>query len=230
MAGHRRRVHAPDLGDQRRRRACWARAWPRFAAGDLAAAAGAGFTFIPETGLVTAFICIAGILAYGASYAATHQRQARNLSAADQERRRCSTRCSSTASRSRDRSNAYGRRCVVTEAISSSIGLQVVLDAVVRHAGRVAGADAGIVEVEAGATVFRSLAHQNLSPGFHEKLAGIRVDTQDRVIREAIDGKSRCRCLTLTRKADSCCARPPSRMAFTACWPCPSSRSASPAD
>ncbi|MBK7470605.1 MAG: hypothetical protein IPI73_08235 [Betaproteobacteria bacterium] len=90
----------------------------------------------------------------------------------------------------------------VTKAISSSIELQVVLDAVVRHAVRVAGADAGaIVEVEAGATVFRSLAHQNLSPGFHEKLAGIRVDTRDRVIRKPSTARSRCRCRpTWTRR------------------------------
>ncbi|MBK9608082.1 MAG: GAF domain-containing protein [Betaproteobacteria bacterium] len=179
-------ISATSVGGARMLGACMA----ALAAGGLAAAAGAGFTFIPDTGLVTAFICIAGILAYGASYAATLKRQARSLSAADQEKAALFDEVQQhgvALARSLERLQALHE---VTKAISSSIELQVVLDAVVRHAVRVAGADAGaIVEVEAGATVFRSLAHQNLSPGFHEKLAGIRVDTQDRVIREAIDGK-----------------------------------------
>jgi signal transduction histidine kinase len=160
------------------------------AGGMIVTGAVAGFTFLPETGLLTSMLCVAGILAYGATYAAALKRGARSIVAANHEKAKLfnvAQERSVALARSLERLQALHE---VTTAISSTIDLPVVLDTVVKHAVRVAGADAGaILEVETGATVFRNVASRNLGPGFLARLADIRVDPQDAVIREAIDGK-----------------------------------------
>ncbi len=179
-------ISSASVGGPRMLAACLA----TLAGGALLAAATGGSSFIPETALVTSFLCMAGILAYGTTYAMTLKRQARRIIAANQEKAALFDDLherSVALARSHERLRALHE---VTTAVSSSIELQVVLDTVVRHAVRVAGADAcAILEVETGATVFRSVASHNLSPHFLARLAGIQVDPQDRVIREAIDGE-----------------------------------------
>ncbi|MEP7083100.1 MAG: ATP-binding protein [Betaproteobacteria bacterium] len=179
-------ISATSVGGVRMMAACLC----ALGVGGLLAGAVAGFTFIPQTGLLTSFLCMAGILAYGANYAMTLNRQARSIIAADQEKgallENLQVRSVALAH------SLEGLRALheVTTAISSSIELHVVLDTVVRHAARVARVDAcAILEVEAGTTVFRSIASHGLDPRFLDRLAAIRVDPQDRVIREAIDGK-----------------------------------------
>jgi signal transduction histidine kinase len=160
------------------------------AAGALIAAGIAGFVFIPDTGVRTAVLCVLGVLAYGAMYASTVKRQTTKIVAANREKAALYDevkRRSDELARSLERLQALHE---VTTAISSSIELNVVLDTVLKHAVHVAGADAGaIVEVEPGATVFHHLASRGLSEKFMAGFAAIRVDPQDRVIREAIDHK-----------------------------------------
>ncbi|MEP6702514.1 MAG: ATP-binding protein [Betaproteobacteria bacterium] len=179
-------ISATSVGGARMMAACIA----TLAAGGVLAALAAGFTFVPQTGLLTSFLCIGGILAYGAGYALTMKRLARRLNAARLEKAALLDNLevrSAALAGSLERLQALHE---VTTAISSSIDLQVVFDTVVRHAARVAHADAcAILEVESGTTVFRIVAAEGLGAEFRTRLATIEVDQQDRVIREAIDGK-----------------------------------------
>ena len=179
-------ISAASIGGRRMLAACAL----ALAAGGALAAVVAGFTFLPQTGLLTSCLCIAGILAYGTTHAVTLKRQARSIIAADHEKALLFDDLrerSGALARSLDRLQALHQ---VTTALSSSLDLPVVLDTVVRHAVRVAGADAcAILEVKSGATVFNVVASRNLGPSFFDRLAAIQVDAQDRVIREAIDGK-----------------------------------------
>jgi signal transduction histidine kinase len=76
----------------------------------------------------------------------------------------------------------------VTQAISSSLDLQHVLDTVVRHAVTLSGCEAGaIFRFEPGSRSFSAIASYNLEPRFLRRIAAMPVDPSTGAIQRAVD-------------------------------------------